>query len=265
MLAVPASPVDAIRGVLVLQGVAAEIAQRAQALHAQAIQVAALQAQARAQQAALTAAVAAQQKAEAALTAEISAARTAEMSDLDIAARAAAAAAAETQNVHGLQDVVENLQKSQEQERPEAAAARVPAPIAGGAGPAVAGAPVAGTLVQEYGAPTVAGPAVGMVYRAAPGARVIAPCSGPVLYANAFHDYGLLVILDCGGNYDFVLSGMQHLDVTAGQQLARGQPVGEMTGYNASIPTRQPMLYVELRQNGKPVNPAVWRNGGGSG
>lgn len=266
MLAVPASPADAIRGVLVLQGVAAEIERRAKAVQAQALQVAALQTQAKAQQAALTASVAAQQKAEDALTAKISAAHAAEVSDLDTAARAAAAEAAETQNIHDLQDVVGKLQRLQEKEQGQAAEAaeRVP-PIAPGAGPAAANAPVAGTLVQEYGAPTVAGPAVGIVYRAAPGARVAAPCSGPVLYANTFHDYGLLVILDCGGNYDFVLSGMQHLDVTAGQQLTRGQPVGEMTGYNASDPTRQPMLYVELRQNGKPVNPAPWLNGGGSG
>lgn len=260
MLAIPASPQDAIRGVLLLQGVAAEIERRAQAVHAAAVAVAALQVQTKAQAAALAVAVANQQKSEDALTAQIAASHVAETRDLSSAARAAAAEQAATQNVHDLKSVVDELQAQE-------AAARMPPPlppVPSGPMPAL-GAPVAGTLVQAYGAPTVAGPAVGMVYRAAPGARVVAPCAGPVLYANAFQNYGLLVILDCGRNYDFVLSGMQHLDVTAGQQIARGQPVGEMAGYDAGTPTRQPMLYMELRQNGKPVNPAVWQNGGGSG
>jgi len=265
MLAVPAAPQDAIRGIVVLQGIAAEIVRRAQAVHAQVLQVAALQLQTKAQAVALNAAVLTQQKAEDALSVQISAARTAETSDLDIAARAAAAEAAETQNVQNLQSVIVKLQQ---QEQVAQAAARVPPPpppVTTGSGPVIGGAPVAGTLVQAWGAATVAGPAVGIVYRAAPGARVVSPCSGPVLYANPFQNYGLLVILDCGRNYDFVLSGMARLDVTVGQQIARGQPVGQMTGYDATAPTRQPMLYVELRQNGKPVNPAIWLNGGGSG
>ncbi len=266
MLAVPAAPEDAIRSVLVLQGIAAEIERRAKAVHAEAAQVAALQAATRTQQAALTQAVGKQQTAEAALSLQIAAAQSAETSDLGTAIRAAAAEAAATQNVHDLQGMVEKLQAKARHDAANRSAARslTPGPSAG-SGPIMAGAPVAGTLVQDYGAPTVAGPAVGMVYRAAPGARVVAPCAGPVLYADPFQRYGLLVILDCGKNYDFVLSGMQHLDVTAGQHLARGQPVGEMASYDASTPTRQPLLYVELRQSGKPVNPAVWLNGGGSG
>jgi len=269
MLAVPAAPQDAIRGVLVLQGIAAEIEQRAAAVHAQAVQVAALQAQARAQEKALSVAVAAQQKAEDALSRQIAAAQAAETGDLDKAARAAAAEAAETHNVNDLQGVIVQLQR---QEQVQQAAARTPPPLplppppAGMAAPLPpAGAPVAGTLVQAWGAPTVAGPAVGIVYRAAPGARVVSPCSGPVLYAAPFQNYGLLVILDCGKNYDFVLSGMQRLDVTVGQQVARGQPLGQMRGFDALAPTRQPSLYLELRQNGKPVNPAVWFDGDGSG
>jgi septal ring factor EnvC (AmiA/AmiB activator) len=264
LLAVPASPQDAIRGIMVLQGIAAEIEKRAEAVHAQAVQVAALQLQAKAQAQALGTAVVAQQKAEDTLNAQIAAAHAAEAADLNMAAHAAAAEASATQNAEGLRGVIVKLQKKEEIAE---AAQRVPPPlppVPSGAAPP-AGAPVAGTLVQLWGAATVAGPAVGIVYRAAPAARVVAPCSGPVLYANMFQNYGQLVILDCGRNFDFVLSGMAHLDVTAGQQVARGQPVGQMSGYDAAAPTRQPMLYVELRQNGKPVDPAIWQNGGGSG
>jgi septal ring factor EnvC (AmiA/AmiB activator) len=266
LLAVPATPADAIRGILVLQGVAAEIADQAQAVHAQAQQVAILQAQTRSQQRVLTAAVASQTQAENALSVQIATAQSAETSDLDTAAQAAADALTATRNVHDLRSAIDHLQAKMRAE----ATARIPAVAVGVAAPAenviaATGAPVAGSIVQAYGAPTVAGPAVGIVYRAAPGARVAAPCSGPVLYANPFQNYGLLVIMDCGKNYDAVLSGMRHLDVTAGQNLARGQPLGEMRGYDADHPAQQPMLYVELRKNGTPVDPTAWLSKGGSG
>jgi septal ring factor EnvC (AmiA/AmiB activator) len=266
MLAVPASPADAIRGILVLQGIAVEIENKARTVHAQAAQVAILQAQTLAQQQQLTVAVASQQKAENALSVQISAAHSAETSDLDSAASAAAAELAANQHVHNLQSMIEKLQQQQAQ-RAAQAAIRLPALSPAGASNVLTatGAPVAGTLVQAYGAPTVAGPAVGLLYRAAPGARVAAPCSGPVLFANRFQNYGLLVILDCGNNYDAVLSGMHHLDVTAGQQLARGQPIGEMQGYDAGNPAAEPTLYVELRRNGTPVDPTAWLSRGGSG
>jgi septal ring factor EnvC (AmiA/AmiB activator) len=264
MLAVPASPTDAIRGILVLQGIAAEIEDKAKTVHAQAAQVAMLQAQTLLQQQQLAAAVATQQQAEDALTRQISAADGAETSDLDIAAANAAAEMAATRNVHNLQSVIDKLQ---EKERASAAAARMPAlpPSSSSKMIAAAGAPVAGKLVQAYGAATVAGPAVGIIYRAAPGARVAAPCSGPVLYANRFQNYGLLVIMDCGNNYDAVLSGMHHLDVTAGQNLARGQPIGQMQGFDPGNPAAEPLLYVELRRNGTPVDPTAWLAKGGSG
>jgi septal ring factor EnvC (AmiA/AmiB activator) len=220
LLAVPASPSDAVRGILVLQGIAIEIEDKARTVHAQATQVAILQAQTLAQQQQLTVAVASQQQAEDALSAQISAAHSTETSDLDSAASAAAAELAANQHIQNLQRMIEKLQ--QQQARGAQAAIRLPASGQAGAANVLTatGAPVAGTLVQAYGAPTVAGPAVGLLYRAAPGGSVAAPCSGPVLFANRFQNYGLLVILDCGNSYDAVLSGMDHLDVTAGQQLA---------------------------------------------
>ena len=55
--------------------------------------------------------------------------------------------------------------------------------------------------------------------------------------------------MDCGNNYDAVLSGMHHLDVTAGQNLARFcQPIGQMQGFDPGNPAVEPMLYVELRR-----------------
>jgi septal ring factor EnvC (AmiA/AmiB activator) len=252
MLAVPESPNDAIRGIIVMQGIAARIEQQAATVNQQAKFAAALIAQSKTQQTILAHAAAVQQRAENALTAQIAAAKSAEMADAETALTEAAAALAANRQVRTLQDVVNNLQ---------AAAAAPPMPHVY-AGTASYGAPVAGTIVQNFGDDTIAGPAEGVSYLAAPGARVETPCTGPVQFADKFQNYGMVVIMDCGNGYYFVLSGMQHLDVSAGQQLSHGQPVGEMLGYDAKNPAHQPVLYVELRHNGTPVDPVAWLNGG---
>jgi len=250
LLASPESPIDSVRGVLVLQAIAAQIEQKAELVRAQSASATDLLNKMMAQQAQLTNAVAAQQKAEAALNAQIAAAKAAQAADADVAAREAADAVKGWKDVASLRGMIDALQQD------------TPLP----AGPGEAGiSPVAGYVVQNFGDPTVAGPATGLIYRAAPGARVVAPCAGPVLFADKFQSYGLLVIIGCSADYDFVLSGMSRLDVAAGQRLARGQPVGVMLGYDAKNPGRQPALYVELRQNGTPVDPANWLSGGGSG
>jgi septal ring factor EnvC (AmiA/AmiB activator) len=239
---------------LVLQGVAAEIEQRSAAVRRQAESVAGLMGQISAQQTVLLGAVAAEKRAEDLLTAQINAARAAEMADSDTAVQEAAAALKADQDVHDLRGMIAKLQ---------AAAAKPAAPALG---PVVAGAgaPVSGLVVQNYGDPTIAGPAQGITYKAAPGARVVAPCAGPVLFADAFKSYGLLVILGCDARTDFVLSGMTRLDVSAGEKIARGQPIGEMLGFNAKNPAQEPHLYVEMLQDGAPARPDAWLSPGGA-
>ena len=102
--------------------------------------------------------------------------------------------------------------------------------------PEGAGAPVAGHILQAYGAATVAGPAQGISYGAAPGARVTVPCASTVLFAGAFPAYGHVVIAGCGTGTSVVLAGMARLDVATGEHLAYGQPVGEMPGYDPAAP-----------------------------
>ncbi len=256
MLAVPEAPPDAVRGILVMQGIAAMAEQRAEAVRRQAGLVATLTTRSQAQAQTLARAVAAQQQQEDRLTAQIAAAKTTEMADAAAALGEAGAAIAADRKLRDLQQVFAKLQAV-----PTAPAAALHVSVNLGQG----GAPVAGAVVQKFGAATVAGPAEGVSYRSAPGARVVTPCAGPVLYADDFQSYGKVVIMDCGGGYDFVLSGMQHLDVAPGQRLSHGQPVGEMLRYDPYEPTRQPLLYVELRHNGAPVDPGGWLAGGGSG
>ena len=127
------------------------------------------------------------------------------------------------------------------------AAAAVPAPSGGRA------LPVAGRVVTAFGEAAPGGPHRGLTFAATAGARVVSPCNGRAVYAAPFRSYGLLLIVDCGGGYHFVLAGLDRLDTAAGQRLLAGEPVGVLgTGGQGSS------LYVELRRNGQPVDPRPW-------
>ncbi len=251
LLATPLPPREAVQGIAILQGVARAIAARALQVQTQSAHVLALQAQAQATQTRLAAAVATQQTAEAALNQEIDVAQAAEMADASIQAREAEASLAAEHKLQSINAAVAGLVPQ----------STTPVNLPAGSG----GAPVAGRIIQGFGAATLAGPAEGVSYGAAPGARVISPCAGTVMFAGAFPAYGLMVITDCGDGTSVVLAGMHHLDVATGERLAHGQPVGSMLGYNPAQPTRQPVLYVELRQNGAPVDPQPWLAGAGTG
>ncbi len=241
LFAVPQTPAQALQSLTILQGISAQIAAAASDVKARDATLAALTAQTLQARAALLAAVQVQETAEQKLNLQVQAARAAEMSQADLAARAAAERLAAQRELDSL-----------------AAAASLAATGRDVTPPNGGGAPVAGHIALAYGAATAAGPAQGVSYAAAPGARVVTPCAGTVMYAGALPEYGLIVIADCGGGHSVVLAGMHHLDVATGQRLAHGQPVGTMLGFEPESPTRQPILYVELRQNGQPVDPSGW-------
>lgn len=281
LLAVPASPRDTLRGVLVLRGLSREIGRQAAALKQKQDQLAALTAAMAAAAPALEQAEAVQAKQDAALDAEIASAAASRQSAEDAAAAADQAAADDAARAATLKEALariatlhrEALVRAARLARREAARGRAAAAAAAkqreaelaappgngiGAANGQVMAPVVGKVVRDWGDPTLAGPAAGISYATPPGARVISPCNGSVVFGSPFHSYGLLVILDCGGGYDFVLAGLDHLDVTVGQRLQSGEPVGVMAGWNPDQPARRPQLYLELRRDGTPVNPAPW-------
>jgi septal ring factor EnvC (AmiA/AmiB activator) len=95
------------------------------------------------------------------------------------------------------------------------------------------------------------------------GAIVTAPSDGSVLYAGPFRSYGQLLILDAGDGYHVVLAGMGRINVTIGQSVLAGEPVGAMgnakvASASAAAGSGGPELYVEFRKDGKPVDPAPW-------
>ena len=254
LLAAPLAPKDAVRGIAIMQGMAAQVAAQASAVQAETTKLATAIAQAQAARLRLVAAVTAQQAAEAQLSANISRAQATEQADANQAVAQAAAAARARHELSSLDEAIARLVPKTP---PQATLASIPA---GGAG-----APVAGHVVQVYGAQTAAGPSTGITYATAPGGRVTSPCGGTIMYAGPLPSYGNVVIADCGGGLSAVLAGMSRLDVSQGQHVLHGQPLGVMQPFDPARPAHQPYLYVELRRNGLPVDPTAWLGAGRSG
>ncbi len=285
LLAVPAPPDEALRGVLVLQGLARQMEQEAEAL--------------RRDQAALDAATGAlQQEAPRLANAEAEQKTEAEVLDQKIAAalddqtaaevaasQAATRAALAASRMESLRSALASIEAQRkadearareqaqraEKEKHAAAAAEARgresmAAHPSGAGTIAAGAaphgqlqpPVIGVVIRGWGEQTDGGPATGLSYHAPPGARVTSPCGGRVVFAEPFRSYGLLLIVDCGGGYHIVLAGFDRLDVRPGQNVLAGEPVGVMPNWVPGSTAKRPALYIELRRDGTPVNPAQW-------
>jgi septal ring factor EnvC (AmiA/AmiB activator) len=131
---------------------------------------------------------------------------------------------------------------------------RLPPPAAQGPAPTGFISPVQGLLLSRFGQQTDKGRAQGFSWRAAPGAPVLAPVAGTVEYAGPLKGYGVVLILAVGGAYHLVLAGLQAASETTGQSVAAGEPIGRMAD-DAASPTD---LYLEVRRDGEPVDPARW-------
>ena len=124
--------------------------------------------------------------------------------------------------------------------------------------------PVTGIKVRAFGEPDgLGGTEKGLSVTSRPGAQVTAPCDGSVVYAGPFRSYGQLLILNAGGGYHVLLAGMEKISVDLGQFVLTGEPVAVMGGGPASaaavaIGSSQPVLYIEFRKDGTPVDPGPW-------
>jgi septal ring factor EnvC (AmiA/AmiB activator) len=152
--------------------------------------------------------------------------------------------------------------------RPDLAALKDPGRMA----PAVAFAatrghlrlPVNGVRIRDFGASDgVGGTQKGLSLATHAGADITAPCDGWVVYAGPFRSYGQLLILNAGGGYHVLLAGMERISVDLGQFVLTGEPVAVMGGgsqVSSAIATgaKQPVLYVEFRKDGTPIDPSPW-------
>ena len=124
--------------------------------------------------------------------------------------------------------------------------------------------PVNGSKIRDFGGSDGAGgveKGISLATRA--GAQVTTPCDGWVVYAGPFRSYGQLLILNAGGGYHVLIAGMDRISVNIGQFVLTGEPVATMgkTSQVASIlatNASQPVLYVEFRKDGTPIDPGPW-------
>ena len=124
--------------------------------------------------------------------------------------------------------------------------------------------PVNGSKIREFGGSDGAGgveKGISLATRA--GAQVTTPCDGWVVYAGPFRSYGQLLILNAGGGYHVLIAGMERISVNIGQFVLTGEPVATM-GTKSQVASilaanaSQPVLYVEFRKDGTPIDPGPW-------
>ena len=118
-----------------------------------------------------------------------------------------------------------------------------------------AGLPARGRLVAQFGQANNNGViSKGITIETRPNAEVIAPADGRIVFAGPFRGYGHLLIIEHGDGYHTLMAGFARIDGAVGQSLVAGEPVGQMGGENGP----PPLLYVEVRRKGEPINPLPW-------
>jgi septal ring factor EnvC (AmiA/AmiB activator) len=142
--------------------------------------------------------------------------------------------------------------------------------------------PVEATIIRRFGESDAAGVArPGIVLATEPRALVAVPVTATLRFRGPLLDYGTVAILEPAPGTLLVLAGLAQVWGEAGEILAEGAPLGLMAGETPSVEailgevvppsdvnlTGAPSggssegtetLYLEVRENGAPVDPATW-------
>lgn len=132
--------------------------------------------------------------------------------------------------------------------KPAATSASTPAPRSTAA-PDRYQLPVAGRIAYGFGEASTGGArksGIALIPRA--GAQVVAPGEGRIAFAGPYRGYGDIVIVEHRHGWTSLVTGLAALDVTVGQEVTNGSPLG-LAG------PAQPEITLELRRDGEPVNP----------
>ena len=96
----------------------------------------------------------------------------------------------------------------------------------------------------------------GIIYEFNIETEVIAPVSGKIVFSDFFKGYKNIFIIDPGFGFHVVLSGLDEIYYKVGRYIKAGEKIGVLKT-NQSNPVE---LYVEVRLNGKTINPIEWFN-----
>ncbi|MEP4195125.1 MAG: peptidase M23 [Aliishimia sp.] len=131
--------------------------------------------------------------------------------------------------------------------------------------------PVQGVLLRRAGEADAAGVArPGLLLATRPEALVTTPTAATIRYAGPLLDFGQVVILEPQAGSLLILAGLAQSYGAAGQVISEGSPVGLMgtgprvaaenpsTGGDGGGTGRSETLYIEVRQDDAPIDPATW-------
>lgn len=125
--------------------------------------------------------------------------------------------------------------------------------------------PASGVIVNQFGGDDgFGGTAKGISLITRADAQVVAPADGWVMYKGPYLNYGQIIILNPGRGYSILLAGLNTTDIELGQFVMMGEPVGAMgsrtigQAVTTNAGVSRPTLYIELREQDTPLNPANW-------
>jgi septal ring factor EnvC (AmiA/AmiB activator) len=131
--------------------------------------------------------------------------------------------------------------------------------------------PTDGALLRAFYESDAAGiKRPGIVITARPLSLVTSPMPATIRFAGAFLDYGKVIILEPEPGFLIVVAGLNQIYGEFGQIVNTGDPIGLLGGKQPAAQDflieasegggtiGQESLYIEVRNNGKPVDPATW-------
>jgi len=95
----------------------------------------------------------------------------------------------------------------------------------------------------------------GLSISAGSGTEIRAIYEGSVIFADYFKGFGNMIIVDHGGGYFSLYAHASKILKKVGAEVARNESVATVGDVDS---VRGPMLYFEIRHQGKPVDPAGW-------
>ena len=95
----------------------------------------------------------------------------------------------------------------------------------------------------------------GLSIAAGAGTEIKAIYDGSVIFADYFKGYGNMVIVDHGGGYFSLYAHASRITKKVGAEVARNETLATVGDVDSA---RGPILYFEIRFQGKPVDPAGW-------
>ena len=114
--------------------------------------------------------------------------------------------------------------------------------------------PVGGSISGRFGQARPGGGTWRGVFFATPPASVHSIAAGTVAYAGALSGYGNTVVVDHGGGYVSVYTGLGSISAGGGSTVGSGSVLGT----SGSLPGGEQGLYFEIRYRNQPMNPLSW-------